>query len=134
MSRWLMNSSIVSNRRISISKSWMATTLSSTPWRADTSSNLNGELWRSRFKRNRPQTVASRVPTLSFSDASVYRLFPNAAVNEMALEASEGIAEYTGVRLGMQTPEERTRYALRDLSTWAQVPSFVRSFAYATGP
>ena len=63
-----------------------------------------------------------------------YRLFPNAAVNEMALEASEGIAEYTGVRLGLQTPEERTRYALRDLSTWAQVPSFVRSFAYATGP
>jgi len=63
-----------------------------------------------------------------------YRLFPGAAANEMALESNEGIAEYTGVRLGLQTPAERTRYALRDLSTWAQVPSFVRSFAYATGP
>ena len=63
-----------------------------------------------------------------------YRLFPSAAANEMLLESNEGIAEYTGVRLGLQTPAERTRYALRDLSTWAQVPSFVRSFAYATGP
>lgn len=63
-----------------------------------------------------------------------YRLFPSAAANEMMLESNEGIAEYTGVRLGLQTPAERTRYALRDLSTWAQVPSFVRAFAYATGP
>jgi hypothetical protein len=63
-----------------------------------------------------------------------YRLFPAAAANEMALESNEGIAEYTGVRLGLQTPAERTRYALRDLASWAEVPSFVRSFAYATGP
>jgi hypothetical protein len=63
-----------------------------------------------------------------------YRLFPAAATNELALESNEGIAEYTGVRLGLPTPQARMRYALRDLSTWAQVPSFVRSFAYATGP
>jgi hypothetical protein len=63
-----------------------------------------------------------------------YRLFPAAAANEAALEANEGIAEYTGVRLGLLTPEERTHYALRDLSAFVQVPSFVRTFAYATGP
>jgi len=63
-----------------------------------------------------------------------YRLFPNAADNETALESSEGIAEYTGVRLGLRTSAERTRYALRDLSAYVDVPSLVRSFAYATGP
>jgi len=63
-----------------------------------------------------------------------YRLFPDAATNEVALESNEGIAEYTGVRLGLLTPEERTHYALRDLSAFVQAPSFVRSFAYATGP
>jgi hypothetical protein len=63
-----------------------------------------------------------------------YRRFPAAAANEAALEANEGISEYTGVRLGLLTSEERTRYALRDLSAFVQVPSFVRTFAYATGP
>lgn len=63
-----------------------------------------------------------------------YRPFPAAAANEAALEASQGIAEYTGVRLGLPTPSERTRYALRDLSAFLQVPSFVRTLAYASGP
>jgi hypothetical protein len=63
-----------------------------------------------------------------------YRLFPAAAENEAALESNEGIAEYTGVRLGLLTPEERTRYGVRDLSAFVQFPSFVRTFAYATGP
>jgi hypothetical protein len=63
-----------------------------------------------------------------------YRLYPAAARNESVLESNEGIAEYTGVKLGLKTPAERIRYAVRDLSTWSQAPSFVRSFAYATGP
>lgn len=63
-----------------------------------------------------------------------YRLFPAAAGNEAALESNEGIAEYTGVRLGLLTPDERTRYAVRDLSAFVRFPSFVRTFAYATGP
>jgi hypothetical protein len=63
-----------------------------------------------------------------------YRLFPAAAANEMALESNEGIAEYTGVKLGLKTREERIRYAIRDLSSISEAPSFVRSFAYATGP
>ncbi len=66
--------------------------------------------------------------------AQRYRLFPSAADNELALESNEGIAEYTGVRLGLQTHGQRVRYAIRDLSAGVQAPSFVRSFAYATGP
>lgn len=63
-----------------------------------------------------------------------YRLFPGAATNENDLESNEGIAEYTGMRLGLTTPQARTRYALHDLEAFVKAPSFVRSFAYATGP
>jgi len=63
-----------------------------------------------------------------------YRLFPDARAEERALELNEGVAEYTGVRVGLPTPQERTAYALRDLETFVQIPTFVRSFAYATGP
>ena len=63
-----------------------------------------------------------------------YRLFPDAQAEERALELNEGVAEYTGVRVGLPTSQERTAYALRDLETFIQIPTFVRSFAYATGP
>lgn len=63
-----------------------------------------------------------------------YRLFPDAQAEERALELNEGVAEYTGVRVGLPTAQERTAYALRDLETFIQIPTFVRSFAYATGP
>ena len=63
-----------------------------------------------------------------------YRLFPDAQAEERALELNEGVAEYTGVRVGLPTAAERTAYALRDLETFVQAPTFVRSFAYATGP
>ena len=63
-----------------------------------------------------------------------YRLFPEALAEEQALELNEGVAEYTGVRIGLPTAAERTAYALRDLEFFVQAPTFVRSFAYATGP
>jgi hypothetical protein len=63
-----------------------------------------------------------------------YRLFPEAQAEEHALELNEGVAEYTGVRVGLPTAAERTAYALRDLEFFVQAPTFVRSFAYATGP
>lgn len=63
-----------------------------------------------------------------------YRRFPGAAANENALESNEGVAEYTGVRLGLDTPQARRDYAVRDLSAFVKAPTFVRSFAYATGP
>ncbi len=83
-----------------------------------------------------PDDAARRV---AISDALLfrherYRLFPDAQAEERALELNEGVAEYTGVRVGLPTAQERTAYALRDLETFIQIPTFVRSFAYATGP
>lgn len=63
-----------------------------------------------------------------------YRLFGSAAGEEAALEINEGVPEYTGVRLGLATDAERIAYAIRDLSSFVEAPTFVRSFAYATGP
>ncbi|MEP7064501.1 MAG: hypothetical protein ABI889_00580 [Gemmatimonadota bacterium] len=63
-----------------------------------------------------------------------YRIYPSAAGEEHALEQNEGLAEYTGVRLGNATRELQTTMALHDLTVHTGDPTFVRSFAYATGP
>lgn len=62
------------------------------------------------------------------------RLFADAAAEEAALEINEGSAEYTGVRLGLARDEERRAFAAFDLARFIDAPSFVRSFAYASGP
>ena len=62
------------------------------------------------------------------------RLFPKAAAAENALELNEGLAEYTGARLGLRLPEQRLAYATYALARQLDAPSFVRSFAYASGP
>jgi hypothetical protein len=46
---------------------------------------------------------------------------------------NEGLAEYTGVMLGVRG-DAQVAAALRDLEAHVADPSFVRSFAYATGP
>jgi hypothetical protein len=72
-------------------------------------------------------------------DALVFRarrraLFPDATGLESALERNEGLAEYTGLRLcGLPTTALAERAALRLVRDETSA-SFVRSFAYATGP
>jgi hypothetical protein len=63
-----------------------------------------------------------------------YRRYPRAAADERALEMNEGLAEYTGVVVGNPRRDAQTAMALRDLSSHAGDATFVRSFAYATGP
>jgi hypothetical protein len=66
--------------------------------------------------------------------AERYRIYPNAEAEERALELNEGLAEYTGVRVGNPTQDLRTAMALHDLAAHVNDATFVRSFAYATGP
>ena len=63
-----------------------------------------------------------------------YSLFAAAAEEERGLEVNEGLAEYTGVRVGIADPARQIAYALEDLKQGEAMPSFVRAFAYATGP
>lgn len=61
------------------------------------------------------------------------RAFPHASREEQALLMHEGLAEYTGLVLGVPAPD-RAQAAAEDLEAAAQTPTFVRSFAYASGP
>lgn len=70
---------------------------------------------------------------LAFRQAR-HAAFVEAGRTETALELNEGLAEYTGVVVAGATDAERTESALRDLSGHVADTSFVRSFAYATGP
>lgn len=83
-------------------------------------------------KQDEPARAAAR-DALTFR-ARRYQLFPQAATAEPALELHEGLAEYTGIRIGLSSPSARADAALRRLSGHAGDPSFIRSFAYATGP
>lgn len=76
---------------------------------------------------------AAAADALAFR-AERYRRFPDARADETALELNEGLAEYTGVMVGNATPQARRQAALRDLQAHVGNASFVRSFAYATGP
>jgi len=63
-----------------------------------------------------------------------YQLFSSANRDESSLELNEGLAEYTGVVLANASPDEQIQAALHDIETHRGDPTFVRSFAYATGP
>lgn len=75
----------------------------------------------------------------AIEDALVFRLrrrevFPQAAITERGLEMNEGLAEYTGVKLRGTTLTETLDFIARKLQESESLPSFVRSFAYASGP
>ena len=65
--------------------------------------------------------------------AERWREFSGAAATENALMTNEGLAEYTGVVL-TTPPADRAARAVERLATGRRRPSFVRSFAYASGP
>lgn len=58
--------------------------------------------------------------------------FPEAQAAETALDRNEGLASYTGVRLG--AGDEVSLFAARTLNAYDQHDAFARSYAYATGP
>lgn len=72
-------------------------------------------------------------------DALLFRarrrmLYPLADSLEPALEMQEGLAEYTGDRLAMTLTGETAARIARRVRDFQSNPTFVRSFAYATGP
>jgi hypothetical protein len=66
--------------------------------------------------------------------AERYRIFPTAQADEEALELNEGLAEYTGIRLGLGDAALRVKAAIGEFRGHGDDPTFVRSSAYATGP
>ncbi len=62
-----------------------------------------------------------------------YALYPGADSLESALEMQEGLAEYSGVRLALDLTNEPMTRAVARIREFESTPSYVRSFAYATG-
>ena len=62
------------------------------------------------------------------------RLATNVAADERDLELNEGLAEYTGMTIAIPARAGRVAYALRAIERARGAPTFVRSFAYASGP
>lgn len=70
-------------------------------------------------------------------DALAFRMarlasFPEAAAAESGLDRNEGLASYTGVRLG--AAEQAHLFAARTLTTYDEHQALARSYAYASGP
>ena len=101
----------------------------------------DGRIWmRAEFAALRVAlTHSGEARRRALDDALLFRayrrsLWPGAAIQERSLELIEGTAEATGVDAGLGTLPQRIAAAVRDIDTTEGYPSYVRSFAYATGP
>ena len=99
---------------------------------------LEGRYWLQMEWRALEQALVSKQETrrAAIADALLFRtarcaLFENAELDERSLEMHEGLAEYTGFYLSQVTAAQAAAY-LRDAP--GRYPSFVRAFAYASGP
>ena len=66
--------------------------------------------------------------------AERHRRFPGAASSEHALERNEGLAEYTGQTVASMSADRAQAYLTARIDALLRMPTFVRSFAYATLP
>lgn len=99
-----------------------------------------GRVWLQLEWRALSSALASRgrVRRRAAADALLFRaqrraVFQRAAAEEREMEMHEGLAEYTGVRLS-GSPDPARFVSDFNLKEEARRESFVRSFAYASGP
>jgi hypothetical protein len=99
-----------------------------------------GRVWLQLEWRSLARALASRGlgRRRAVADALLFRarrhtLFPSAAAEEREMEMHEGLAEYTGVRLS-GSPDPARLVIDGNLVEESRRESFVRSFAYASGP
>jgi hypothetical protein len=92
--------------------------------------------WRA-LERALCERGAARVQAVK--DALAFRSFrralvEQAATRENALEMNEGVAEYTGYRLASTSAADRRAGVIANLHDGPRKQTFVRSFAYVSGP
>jgi hypothetical protein len=101
--------------------------------------SIEGRYWFLLELRALASALRSEDRKQAVADALAFRakrraLFPAAAVNERSLENNEGLAEYTGTVLRGTGDEETRLSTARRLDGIDRRDSFVRSFAYSSGP
>ena len=80
-----------------------------------------------------------RVAQYHVESALIFRgqrrsIYPGSDSLEATLEVQEGLPEYTGQRLAMALTGEGTARVARYVLDYESTPTFVRAFAYGTGP
>ena len=92
--------------------------------------------WRALAAALRSQGSARNTAIVHALAFRAYRrsLFPDAAESESGLEMNEGLAEYTGFALCGRAPADNIEAVARHLEDAERGETFVRSFAYASGP
>jgi hypothetical protein len=103
---------------------------------------LEGRIWLQLEWRALARALAQRGENrrAAIEDVLVFRahrwsLFQAATKEEIGLEMNEGLAEYTGVKLSGMAAAEQSLYAIKQLERRpSSMPTFVRSFAYLSGP
>jgi hypothetical protein len=85
------------------------------------------------LRQSGAQRTAAVSDALGFRQAR-QRLYPGSAEKERALEINEGIASYTGTAAAADSHADAVASALENLANIETGESFVRTFAYATGP
>jgi hypothetical protein len=106
--------------------------------------SLEGRLWLQLEWRALRQALARPAATpaersRAIRDALLFRrqrraVFPAAAADERGLEMNEGLAEYTGYKLRGTSLAATAEAVIARLGDAADESSYVRSFAYASGP
>jgi hypothetical protein len=102
---------------------------------------LEGRIWLQLEWRALAAALAAegKARSAAVEDTLLFRarrraLFKDAANDERSLEMHEGLAEYTGVKLSADTAAA-VAYVVKELARRPQaMPTFVRSFAYLSGP
>jgi hypothetical protein len=103
---------------------------------------LNGRYWLQLEWRALGKALAQRGENrrTAVEDALLFRAYrhklcKDAAKEERLLEMHEGLAEYTGVKLSGMSDTDQAAYVVKKLQERPQtMPTFVRSFAYLSGP
>jgi hypothetical protein len=103
---------------------------------------LSGRYWLQLEWRALAEALAQRGEKrlTAVEDALLFRayrhkLFEEAAKEERLLEMHEGLAEYTGVKLSGMSDTEQAAYVIKKLEQRPRtMPTFIRSFAYLSGP
>lgn len=83
-----------------------------------------------------PDTLAARhhIESALLFRAERRALYPASDSLEATLEIQEGLAEYTGQRLALQLTGESVGRVAKYVRDYEKTPTFVRAFAYGTGP
>ena len=85
------------------------------------------------LRESAAQRTAAVRDALAFRQAR-HRLYKGSAENERALEINEGVASYTGVAAAAESAAGAATRAIEILAACEGDHSFVRTFAYWTGP